>query len=612
MSTAILPFNAGPDTPGQVARQSAAFIAEILRGATGQEIHAANYMAQIEEDGMQRYAIVNPSEDLNESEVVKQFFQDERLSRIVDGRYVETENGGTLTVRSFSQGATEPEFQEEYTFVKGGLIGAVRSAIEDLAKLLGGKLSDDLKSDKELFGTENSDAFRSFLMGFDAAQYIDHAQGRVSKEFSPQPAFESVISAIEAEPEWDQPLVALIQLASMVARAGIAPPDMVAQALHKGAELRPNDPRIHFAFGEMLSSIGQLSPAVDAYEKAARLQPEEPNILIKLAMAQASLGMPANAERSLKKAAELEPKGSYQALDLLSDVLSQTERVHEVPAIWKAKLDTDSDEAAVHAKYGMALVNAGDKQAGKDVFENAMNSLEDAAIIKRVYAPLLRSEKEFDRAMDFYEDCIDENPADVSLLLEYAETLAEADREFEIPQVLRDALSANPEPNLRAQILSWLVELEQPKRAETVQSASRKAEEGDLEGALKELKPVRTWLADYWKMWATLSAIQNRAGQHEQAEDSARQLLELFPACEPGYGELCMALSGQGKNEEAYQIMRMALGSMSNSLPIAVNFGLAAKRAGHHDEARQIARQIREAVGNDSGVEGALAEMEAQ
>ncbi len=612
MSTAVLPFNAGPNTPGQVARQSAAFIAEILRGTTGQEIHAANYMAQIEEDGMQRYAIINPSEDLNESDIVKQFFQDERLSRIVDGRYAETESGGTLTIRGFSKGETEPDFQQEYSFITGGLLGALRSAIEDLTQLIGGKVPDDLKEDKELFGTDNADAFRSFLQGFDAAQYIDHSQGRVSKEFSPQPAFEALISALESVPEWDQPLVALIQLASMVARAGIAPPDMVAGALVKGAELRPNDARIHFALGEMLSSVGQMSPAVDAYEKAARLQPDEPNILIKLAMAQAALGMPANAERSLKKAAEMEPKGSYQALDLLSDVLSQTERVHEVPAIWKAKLESDGDEPAVHAKYGMALVNAGEKKAGRDVFENALNTLEETGVIKRVYAPLLRSEEEFDKAMDFYEDCIDENPADVSLLLEYAETLAEAGREFEAPQVLRDALSANPEQNLRAQILSWLVELEQPKRAETVQSASKKAEEGDLEGALKELKPVRTWLADYWKMWATLAAIQNRAGQAEQAEESARQLLELFPACEPGYGELCMALGAQGRNEEAYQIMRMALGSMSSSLPIAVNYGLAAKRAGHDEEARQIARQIREAVGNDSGVEGALAEMEAQ
>ena len=57
------------------------------------------------------------------------------------------------------------------------------------------------------------------------------------------------------------------------------------------------------------------------------------------------------------------------------------------------------------------------------------------------------------------------------------------------------------------------------------------------------------------------------------------------------------ALNAQGRNDEAYDIMRFAASNMPSSLPIHVNLALAAKRAGHTDEARALGRQLREAVG---------------
>jgi Flp pilus assembly protein TadD len=232
-------------------------------------------------------------------------------------------------------------------------------------------------------------------------------------------------------------------------------------------------------------------------------------------------------------------------------------------------------------------------------------------VIKRFYAPYLAEKGELDRAMDFYEDCLDVAPTDVPLLLEYANTLQKAGRDFEIPKILRDVLQTNPDPNTRAQTLAWLIELEQPKRVESVVSAEKKMGEGDFAGAVRDLKPLRNWLADYWKLWAMLSAAHNRLGEAEEAEQAAKKLLELFPGCEPGYGELVSALSAQDRNDEAYQIMRFAAMNMPGALGVHVNLALAAKRAGHADEARSLARQIREAVGPNEELEPVLAEIEA-
>jgi hypothetical protein len=57
--------------------------------------------------------------------------------------------------------------------------------------------------------------------------------------------------------------------------------------------------------------------------------------------------------------------------------------------------------------------------------------------------------------------------------------------------------------------------------------------------------------------------------------------------------------------------MRFAAMNMPNALGVHINLALAAKRAGHTDEARTIARQIREAIGPNEELEPVLGEIES-
>ncbi|HLO97053.1 MAG TPA: hypothetical protein VK171_00545, partial [Fimbriimonas sp.] len=226
-------------------------------------------------------------------------------------------------------------------------------------------------------------------------------------------------------------------------------------------------------------------------------------------------------------------------------------------------------------------------------FETGLESVTDNLVIKRYYAPYLAQNNDVDRAMDFYEDCIDFAPTDVPLLLEYAQTLQVAERDFEIPQVLQNVLKSNPDPSTRANTQAWLIELEQPKRVEAVTAAQQKLAEGDAEGAIRDLKPMRNWLADYWKLWAILSSANNKIGDYAEAELCAQKLLEIFPNCEPAFGELREALNGQGRHEEAWQFMQYAFANNQQSFGAFINLGLAAKKAGHEAEAHQITEQIK-------------------
>jgi len=273
-------------------------------------------------------------------------------------------------------------------------------------------------------------------------------------------------------------------------------------------------------------------------------------------------------------------------------------------------VEATPDNSQAHAKLAVSLINAGKKEEGEKAFEHALETLEDKIVVKRYYAPYLAANDDLDRAMDFYEDVLDAAPNDVPTLLEYAQTLEKADREFEVPRVLKDVLASNPDPNTRAEVLARLVELEQPKRAESVEQARLKLEQKDYQGAIRELKPLRNWLADYWKLWALLSSAYNLAGQHNDAEDAAVRLIELFPGCEPAYGELVTALTNQGRADEAYQMMRQVASNNPSSLPLHLNYGLAAAAAGHQEEARAIAKAIRDAVGPNEELEPVLAEIE--
>lgn len=609
MRIAVLPLNAGPNTDQRLARQITNFAAEIVNQVSENEVGSANLMAQIQEGGVMKAALINPSEEINDDQFIEQSLAQTESDYVLEGLLTQNDSGGgTATVRIFDKPG-EPVKEQVMDFLPNGLFGVVRGIIDMLLEVAGGELDDNLQEDVNLFGTEDPVAYTNFLRGYDDLQYMERSQGNVLSTFDPKPGMDCLLSAVEADKDWEAPFIVLIQFCRAMTAFRIGNAEMIQEALNKLIAIQPQDPNPQIALGELAGAIGNAEAATNAFEQANRLSPDDPGILHRLAQSQLSQNMPVNAERNLRRAVELEDENK-PSLDLLSRVLINTGRAHEVPELWNDIVKQHPQNGRAHASYALALLNTDRKEEGMKAFEDALEKVDDKLVIKRAYAPVLANENDLDRAMDFYEDVIEEEGGDIGLQLEYAQTLQKADREFEIPDVLKQVLSLNPDPNTRAQTMAWLVELEQPKRAEAVQESSKKAESGDFEGAIRDLKPLKTWLGDYWKMWMVLATCHNQLEEYDEAEKAARTVLEMFPSCEPAYVELNNALSGQEKFEEAFGLMEVALGNIPNSLPIAVSYGLAAKRVDQPDIARNIARQIREAVGEQEGLKEVLAELE--
>ncbi|MBS1710948.1 MAG: tetratricopeptide repeat protein [Armatimonadetes bacterium] len=602
MQIAVLPFNAGPDTRPELARQFASFMVEIAAGKTQVEINAANYMAQVQEGGLPKVALINPAETLNEPDMIAQFKGQAGIDTLVDGLFVEKSGGGTITIRSWRENTEAPYETEEFSFLPGGLFEALRGAIQFLIKATGSKEAD-LGSDADLFGTEDSEAFTKFLEGYDAVRFMEQSQGNMVSTWDPAPYMDKLLEAVEGDRDWEAPYMVLLQLCRHCGQMRVGDAHKVEATLKKLIELEPDDSRGLFAAAEFYEIVGNAQEAANFYEKSAQKDPDEPAIIHRLARMQLAMGMPVNAERNLRKAIEMEG-ADKPSLDLLSDVLAQTGRVHEVPELWKEVIRNDPQNGKAHARYAMSLIANNRKEEAIRAFDEALETLDDNTFVKRYYAPVLAQDPdEIDRAMDFYEDCIDVAPTDHQLLWEYAQTLGRAGREFEVPETLRTILGSNPDPNLAANAQAWLLEIEEPKRVEAVKEASQKAEAGDYEGALRDLKPLKQWLGDYWKMWILIASAHNQLEQYEEAEAAARRTLEIFPAMEAGYVELNNALGGQGKHEEAFQIMQIAFHNMNSSLPVAISYAAAARNAGHDEESKRITGQIREAIIANGGAE---------
>lgn len=627
MKVAVLPFMPKQGTPPFLGRQLSNFVSDQVRAATDAEVNSVTYLTQVQEEDGPRIGFINFTDTVLDDGQIKELFEQSGVDIIVDGTIASTDDGFDLTVRIHGNGEDKPRRAEDWKVTKDEIFSLLHRLIKLLAEEAGLTLPEHLAGETMPYGTSNPEAFLKFMEGYDAMNYIQQAQGRVVSEFSPEPAFEALLEAMRLDPDFLGPYEVLCELARACTQARIGTFEIVQDALSRATTLEPDEFRGFFALGELLQAVNQFPQASDAYEKAivardkshkeqtdAGEVDESYNVdmaalHVRLGLAQFQAGMPVNAERNFRKALELEGDDK-QSTDYLSMVLQQTGREHEIPALWQEIIAKNPQNAEAHVKYAVTLAQLGREEDSLKAFESALETVENNAMVKRYYAPLLAQKGELDRAMDFFEDALDEVPTDVELLLQYAQTLQMAERDFEIPKVLRDVLNLNPDPNTRAQTLAWLIELEQPKRAESVANAQSKMEQGDFDGAVRELRPLRNWLADYWKMWALLSAAFNKMNQPEEAEDAARRLLELFPGCEPGYGELNAALSAQGKNEEAYNVMRYAASNMPQSLGIHLNLALAAKRAGHEDEARNLARQIREAVGQNEEIEPVLAEIE--
>ncbi len=621
---AFFPLSVSENLRPALGRQTANFLSENLKHIEGVESALITAMVDVQSPDGPRKAFAVFGSTLNDPNLIKQVMQNTQADVGVDGLIEKEPQNWKATIRiTESSGEHEVHVKE---FPVDAYFDMVRWIAEIITQHLG--VYDFLPALD--FGTPDQQAFCDFLIGYDAIQLITQAGHRTATEFDVSGSFDSLISALELDEEFLGPYETGIQLARLCAQFGIGTFEVVNAKLKRIIELMPDDWRGPYVMGEIQLNVGKPDEALKFFEKALAVFEEqrqkalkrqdegedvivpelEPALYTRMGQAQAIMNMPINAERSFKKALELEGP-EKPTMDLLSSLLIQLGRGHEIFSMWQEVVEANPESPEAWSRYAMALLAQNRVDEAKKVFEEGLEKTSQHPIIKRAFAPLLFQEKDYDRAMDFYEDVLEIAENDVNILMEYAAVLDSASRGHEVVDVLDKVIKLNPHPDIKAQASARLLELQHPKRVEALERAQEKIRNEDLAGAVGELEGLTQWVDEYWKAWAMLATLYNQLGRFQDALNAGRKAIEQFPGFEPGYCEIANALMGLGRGEEAYAMLKNLLQARPFSSTIALHLAIAAKHTGRREEAIHLAARLRETLPSGNiELERALSEIE--
>ncbi len=145
------------------------------------------------------------------------------------------------------------------------------------------------------------------------------------------------------------------------------------QAFERVKALRPEDPRLPAAYGELLFSENRLAEARTSFEEAVRRDPQRATSWSRLGTLQALTGQRAEARRSLEKALALNPT-EYNAADALAELWLTEGDAQKAAGLWRR-----AAKAAPEALQPALVARAANTLAQLDQPALAVALLEEAA-----------------------------------------------------------------------------------------------------------------------------------------------------------------------------------------------------------------------------------------
>ena len=164
MKLAVLPFNAAEGTSPALGRQLSNFASDTVRASGNVEINTVSLLTQVEQEGVQRVALVNISEGLLEQNWITDLFTQSGCDVAMDGLLKAVgDDSYELTVRFHLAGQEEPIFQETYNFGLDTIFPTLRKVIVEIAKQCEAKPDEGVDYATMDFGTDDPQVFLKFL-----------------------------------------------------------------------------------------------------------------------------------------------------------------------------------------------------------------------------------------------------------------------------------------------------------------------------------------------------------------------------------------------------------------------------------------------------------------
>jgi tetratricopeptide (TPR) repeat protein len=178
------------------------------------------------------------------------------------------------------------------------------------------------------------------------------------------------------------------------------------QDLKHGVDIAPNDPIAHFAFGQMLTKIGDVQNAGTAFDTTIRLRPDYAPAYRELGNLNCQVGEVEAGRRCYEKAISLQPNDA-DSLAGLAEIEQRAGNAAKARSLVERALAVAMNhpqarivEAAILVESGKSTTRA--EKALRQILDDPTTSAQDRTIVVSLLGDLRHSQKRYGEAFDAY------------------------------------------------------------------------------------------------------------------------------------------------------------------------------------------------------------------
>ena len=350
------------------------------------------------------------------------------------------------------------------------------------------------------------------------------------------------VQALELDPQYAAAHAGLCDayVATYELSSSVEDIELAENACASALNSNPRLPMVHTALGELYRQTGRFREAEAAYNEALTINPKDAQAMIGLSNVYSRQQKFDDAEELLHAAIGAQP-GNWRAIDSLAGFFFNEGRYVEAADAFRQVALLDPGNFEARSRLGSALTMAGDFEAGKIVFEEAL----EIQPIQRTYSNLgviYYYLGEFDKSVAMHREAVELSPGlalmwtNLGDALHFAGQAEESAGAFRrAAEICRQRLDRNPADTESEFLLAWSEHML-----------------GNTEDALELVaKALPDAPNDPYSFYYD-ALIKNQSGDQDGALESLRTALDKgFPAimlvAEPLLGEL--------RTNEQFQVM---------------------------------------------------------
>ena len=304
------------------------------------------------------------------------------------------------------------------------------------------------------------------------------------------------------------------------------------------SELSEPNAKALFAFSQfrLFGSENRWDEAIAALSRAVEFDPETIYLQLILAKAYLHTEQADKSVQTLKVLLESFPK-NIEAHQLIGDVYSYQGNYASAVEYFRLALDLNPENEQLEMRLAMALARLDKKSEAIKVLEAFLKRHPEATGARLSLARFYAEKGSNTQAIAAYQQLLEQEPGQQNAALEYGKLLEQTDADRAIA-IYHDVLSHNPSAVAVRQRLAQIY-------------LSRK----QFEEALEQFQTVRKQYPDNLQIIERIAFIHLELEHWVEAESAFKVLPEDSEHQDQNRYYLSMALSGQGKFEEALRVL---------------------------------------------------------